>query len=181
MSLAKVANKFNTLRSLKDDRKFVLENIDRTDMEFIEFVQQEENRIETKALNEGQKVYHELQQNQPHYLSDARGKKRASVKNFHIADAQKVVSVALEAKKFSELISPGTAKRVIIANHSEFKGVSEFPGLMQQMNSTAARCMRRNPSNLRFIRAVVACAKSALEKKINTVFVASDHCSWPEV
>lgn len=151
----------------------MLENIDRTDMEFIEFVQQEENQIESKAQKEGQKVFHQMQQNQPHYLSDARGKKRASVKNFNIAEAQKVVSVAHHAKKLGELISPGTAKKVIIANHSGFEGVACFPGLVQQLSSAAASRLRSNPANRRLLRAVAACAKAALEQRLSPVSVAS--------
>jgi hypothetical protein len=155
----------------------VLERIDRSDMEFIEFVQREELRIESRAQNAGQAIFHELQQRQPYYISDARGKKRASVKHFHIAEAQRIVGAALQVKQLGQLVSPGTAKRVIIANHSEFEGVSQYPEMIQQMSSSAAQRMSKHPSKLKFVRAVVSCVKSALEKKINIIFVDSAHYS----
>lgn len=95
--LAKIANTLASLRRGKDDREFVLKNVDRTDKEFLEFIEKEEKEIEEIGYRAGEKAFNEITKLQPTYFKECKEKKPSIV--FELSHASKLINTTfLEAK-----------------------------------------------------------------------------------
>lgn len=95
------ANALASLRKGKDDRKFVLNRVDKADLAFWQEVNKEEGNIEEKGFRAGEILYNQIKDKEPSYYKDfGKGSQKVS---FRLTDQGRTVdSQYLEDKEYQK-------------------------------------------------------------------------------
>lgn len=123
--LARAANNFQSLRHLKDDRNFILKNVDESDKQFLEDVEEEDKRIEERVQREVMRLSSHLNQRVPSYISEIKDKKK-NVVTFQLAPNKRDITIKEAIQRKTNLQKGTNSPNLLIANHSEMKDFSKI-------------------------------------------------------
>ena len=176
IGMAKAVNVLSKTRDGKDDRKFVLENKEKSEKEFLEFIGDFDAGHDEKAEREGIKISKQLEKVEPHYLTDDRGKKKRNSIQQNFSLTSNFGEIKVSARTKNSLV-PDTKNlksqtQALIANHSDLSNARRLVEGIVEMN-IVEETRSKNKANYLFISSVISCVKAIHQNKINIVLVRS--------
>jgi hypothetical protein len=150
-----VANTLASLRKHKDDRQYVLENVDKTDIEFLDFIEKEEKRIEDMGFRAGERLYNQIQNNPPTFFKEHKDKKPSIV--FELVNHTKTISSTFLEQKHIDRDKKHVEKH-LISNQAidSVSAIRTYTTSMQQITaSQLKKAIEDNKKNARKTLTVV--------------------------